>query len=151
MLRRPFGFPDGGPPNPPLLEGIDYIESENTLRDALHGTGAAFGGNYHKQKTRERANSDAIFPPQPNDPKLEETAKLVAEMDQHKALKFLDGTSPHLSSFVRARALQTLRDRSMSVEDSVQASLEGACTAGLPSLREVALKFPPPTRSGGCK
>ena len=126
------------PPNPTHLEELDFLESEESLRKALHGGRTLFGETLPQDEDTSAGRVCNQIPPQSGDPKLAETIQLVEQMDKEPHLDFLRQASPHLSSFVRARVLQSLRGKSANVGDSTRAALESACTLGLPSLREEA-------------
>ena len=126
--------------NPPQLSNIDYWDSEEVLRGALHGSAQVFGEGLPQGEDVKAGITKYDQPNDSKDPKLTETIQIRAAMEGDPKLKFLEDTTPHLSSFVKARVLQSLRDKKNSVEQSIQAALECACTLGLPSLREEALK-----------
>ena len=118
------------------MEGLDYLDSEEQLRRNLYGTQPIFGEVLPQE---EEVNAGAVsfkgmgdFP----DPKFIETVELNKRLSTDPKLLFLNDTSPHLSSYVRARVFHSFREGDLDVGKVIGPSLGSASTLGLPPLRE---------------
>ena len=93
---------------------LNYLDSEESLRLALHGGDTLFGESLPQNDDSEvgvhinQTETSAI------DPKFAETVRLYdAAQSEHK-LMFLEQVSPRLSSFLRDRVSHPLRDNADS-------------------------------------
>ena len=127
-------------PNPQVLIELDFLDSEDSLRKALHGGDTLFVEAFPQTEEDKVGRQANHVNSQSNDPKFTQTMALIEVMNMEPSLQFLTKAPPRFSSFVRARVLQSIRGHSLNVVGNIQAPLECACTLGLPSLREEAMK-----------
>lgn len=73
------------------------------------------------------------------DPKFLQTVELNKRGGNEPKLGFLKNQSAHLSSYVRARDLHSLREGNGGADQMINAALESASTFRLPALREEAV------------
>ena len=125
--------------SPTALANLDYLESEDVLRRAVHGGETLFVEQLPQHDDVTAGKHTDPIAAHSNDPKFADTLRLSSVLGKEPKLDFLNNCSPHLSSFVRAKITQSLRGKTHTIDEGLTSALECASTLGLPSLREEAV------------